>query len=45
MGDGSLLWSLVPIGTGPDFYYGFLLWGFFYNVLVMTTETVVKEVS
>ena len=33
------------VGGGPDFYHGFLLWGIFYNVPVMTTETVIKEVS
>ena len=45
VGDGGRLWSPVPVGSGPDFYHGFLLWGIFYNVPVMTTETVIKEVS
>lgn len=27
------------VGSGPDFYHGFLLQGIFYDVPVMTTET------
>lgn len=42
--DGSSLLSLVPIFDGPDRHYRFTLSDTFYDVLIMTTDTMITEV-